>query len=199
MTLRHSRFIFAFPHNYEVKLLESYLLHPAEKLYQFPADVEEGDRTGVYLRIAPQNGAPWVGFFALGFDSDKVASGIYSCPDPDSLCVAAGGYAYVVNTRNPQDWFHLGQRPVVDVRGVDEQKLLLFTGFVDISAVGAAGLLWTTDRLSWEGVTIGEVSGHILRGMGWDALTDKEVAFEVDLSTGKSSGGARPALPGTQK
>ena len=55
--------IFAFPHSYEVKALESYsLAHPLEKLHHFPAELEEGDRTGVYLRVVPKSGAPWIGF-----------------------------------------------------------------------------------------------------------------------------------------
>lgn len=193
MSSLHSKFIFAFPRNYEVKLLTGYLAHPAEKLHQFPSQLEEQDRTGVYLRIAPQGAPAWVGFFSLGFDSQQVANGIYSCPDPDSLCVATGGYAYVVNSRNPEDWLRIEQRPAVEVRAVNDPRLLLFFGFTSITGLGESGRLWTTDRLSWEGLNIKEIDGLILRGTGWDPIADKEVPFEVDLSTGQSRGGARPA------
>ncbi|MBZ5523034.1 MAG: hypothetical protein LAP21_12420 [Acidobacteriia bacterium] len=185
--------IFAFPHSYEVKALESYsLAHPLEKLHHFPAELEEGDRTGVYLRVVPKSGAPWIGFFALGFDSPQVAHGVFSCPDADSLCVAAGGYCYIVSAADPRKWEQVEQRPVVEVRAVPELKLLLFTGFTSVTAFGEAGKLWTTERLSWEGLTIAEIKGGKLFGTGWDALKDKDVAFEVDLLTGKSVGGARP-------
>ena len=182
-----------FPHNYEVKLLESYsLVHPAEKLHQFPAELEEGDRSGVYVRVKPKGSVAWIGFFALGFDSKQVAHGIFSCPDPDWLCAVAGGYAYLVDTTNPERWMQIEQRPVTEVRPVPELKLLLFTGFTSITALGASQQLWTTERLSWEGVTVTQIQGTALHGFGWDAITDKEVPFEVDLLTGKSKGGARP-------
>lgn len=185
---------YLFPHNYEVKLLESYsLLHPAEKLYQFPAELEEGDRGGTHLRVMPQGSAAWIGFFALGFESVEVASGIFSCPDADWICVAAGGYAYAVDTGNPARWMQIEQRPVTEVRPVPELKLLLFTGFTSITVLGESQRLWTTERLSWEGVSVKDIQGAALHGMGWDAVTDKEVPFEVDLLTGKSKGGARPA------
>jgi hypothetical protein len=186
-------FHYHFPRSYEIKLLESYsLVNPVEELHQFPARLEEGDRTGIYLRITPGALPAWVGFFAKGFDSSQVASGIYSCPDPDSLCVVAGGYAYMVKAADPESWVQIEQRPVVLVKPLPELKLLLFVGFTTISGLGESGRLWTTHRLSWEGISIASFQGTVLHGLGWDMMTDKEVPFEVDLVTGESKGGARP-------
>lgn len=182
-----------FPCNCSVQALESYsLLNPAEKLYQFPARLEEGDRTGTYVRVTPGKSPAWVGFFALGFDSREVASGIYSCPDPDWLCVIAGGYGYIVNAASPDQWRQIEQRPIVQVKAVAELKLLLFVGFTSISCLGEGNHLWTSERLSWEGISISNIEGAVLHGMGWDAITDKEVPFQLDLLTGKSTGGAKP-------
>ncbi len=187
----HFRFEFTFPMNYEVRKLESApLLHPVEKLYQYPAEIEEGDRSGTYLRVVPKTGPAWVGFFALGFDSNQVVSAVCSCPDPDMLCAVAGGYAYVVKSTDPTQWFRIEQRPVVELRALHELQLLLFTGFTTITALGGSGLAWTTKRLSWEGVTISEISGEKLQGLGWDAIADKEIPFVVDLTTGQHTGGA---------
>ena len=64
----HMRFNFVFPRNYEAKVLESYsLVSPTEKLHHFPAVLEEGDRSGIYVRVTPHNAKPWIGFFAMGF------------------------------------------------------------------------------------------------------------------------------------
>jgi hypothetical protein len=171
---QHFRFDFTFPRNYEVRVLEAAPpVHPVEKLYHFPAELEEGDRSGAYLRVAPQSGPAWAGFFVLGFDSDQVVSAVCSTPDPDQ-------------------WLRVEQSPVVDLRVLSQQGLLLFAGFTSITAVSSSGILWTTERLTWEGLTITEIKGDKLMGRGWDALADKEVAFEVDLKTGKHTGGARP-------
>ena len=190
----HFRFDFSFPHNYEAKLLESAPpVHPVEKLYHYPAELEEGDRTGAYVRVAPSASAPWSGFFALGFDSAHVLNAIFSCPDRDSICVVAGGYAYVVKTSDPAQWVQVEQRPVTEIRALVELGLLVFIGFTSITALGAAGVEWTTGRLSWEGVRVTKIAGSVLEGVGWDAITDREVSFTVDLKTGKDTGGARPA------
>ncbi len=189
----HVKFDFTFPRNYEVKLLEAAPpVHPVEKLHHYPVKLEEGDRSGIYVRVMPGGGTPWTGFFAMGFESGQVVSAVCSCPDPDSVCAIAGGYAYVVKATDPAQWFRIEQRPVVDLRAFPELGLLVFTGFTSMTALGRSGVAWTTKRLSWEGVTITEISGDKLRGLGWDAIADREVPFEVDLLTGKHTGGARP-------
>jgi hypothetical protein len=189
----HFRFDFTFPRNYEVRMLEDAPpIHPIEKLYHYPVELEEGDRSGAYLRVMPQSGSAWVGFFALGFDSDQVVSQVCSMPDPERFCVVVGGYAYLVKASDPAAWQRIEQRPVVDLRVVPQQGQLLFAGFTSITAVGSSGVAWTTERLTWEGLTITEIVGQKLLGHGWDALADKEVPFQVDLKTGKHTGGARP-------
>jgi hypothetical protein len=187
------RFEFTFPKNFDVKVLTSPPpVHPVEMFYHYPVELEEGDRSGVYVRVAPVNGPAWFGFFASGFDSPQVMNAVCSCPSPESVCVVAGGYAYMVKIKNPQQWFRVEQRPVVELRTVTEPQLILFEGFTSITAVGPEGVAWTTERLSWEGLRVMQIRGNLLYGFGWDALKDKEVPFEVDLLTGKHTGGARP-------
>jgi hypothetical protein len=191
---QHFRFDFTFPRNYEVRILEAApLIHPVEKLYHYPVELEEGDRSGAYVRVTPQSAPAWVGFFALGFDSDQVVNQICSTPDPERLCVVVGGYAYVMEASDPAQWLQVEQKPVVDCRVVSQHSLLLFVGFTSITALGISGIAWTTERLTCEGLTITAVDGGKLLGHGWDALADKEVPFEVDLKTGKHKGGARPS------
>jgi hypothetical protein len=189
----HFRFEFAFPHQYEVKVLEQAPpVHPLEKLHHFPLELEEGDRAGAYVRVIPEHGPAWRGFFALGFDTPQAINCVSSCPNAHQLCVIAGGYAYVVNAADPAQWLQIEQRPVTQSLSLTRQGLLLFIGFTSITALGAAGVAWTTGKLSWEGVRTAEIGAQELHGFGWDAISDKEVAFTVDLATGKHTGGARP-------
>jgi hypothetical protein len=87
----------------------------------------------------------------------------------------------------------------MDVRPVPELKLLIFVGATTISAVGESGLQWTTGRLSWEGISISEIKQQVLLGTGWDALRDKEIPFEVDLTTGRHTGGTHPPATDTEE
>jgi hypothetical protein len=104
-----------------------------------------------------------------------------------------GGYAYVVKASDPVQWLRIEQQPVVDLRVLSQQGLMLFVGFTSITALGNSGVAWTTQRLTWEGLTISAIDGDKLLGHGWDALADKEVPFMVDLKTGKHKGGANPS------
>jgi hypothetical protein len=194
MTLQY-KLDFVFPRTYEVTLLGAAPpVHPLEKLYHYPVELEEGDRSGLYLRISPRDGPSWRGFFALGFDSDQVVNVVSSCPDEGSLCAIAGGYAYVVKAAEPAQWFRVEQHPVRDLRALVDMGLLLFVGFTSITALDANGIRWTTARLSWEGLSDLAIQENKLRGRGWDAMTDQEVPFEVDLASGQHTGGARPVL-----
>lgn len=181
-----------FPHAWEARLLREYLPMPGQQLYQFPGEIEEHERDGIYLQVKPMAGAAWTGFFARGFDAPNAVTGIFSCPDPDWLCALCGGYAFMVNAADPTRWEQVPQRPALDVRIAPADGLLLFAGFSSITAYGAQGHAWTTGQLSWEGLHIDQVGAGVLTGRGWDPVADKEVPFEVDLRTGKHTGGAAP-------
>jgi hypothetical protein len=115
------------------------------------------------------------------------------------MCAVAGGYAYVVDTAQPEHCTHIALKPVVEVRPLVAHGLLLFVGFHSIVAWGRKGLAWESARLSWEGVRITGVEGETLHGFGWNLLTDREVTFTLDLLTGLHQGGGFAQPPGTQK
>jgi hypothetical protein len=79
------------------------------------------------------------------------------------------------------------------VRVVRERGLLVFADYLVLTAWGRNGKLWATERLSWDGLRITEVTADEVRGFGWEAPADREVAFVVDLATGRHRGGARPS------
>ena len=80
-------------------------------------------------------------------------------------------------------------KPVVEVVTLVEHGLLVLVGFHAMLAWGRDGLAWQTARLSWEGIRVTGVEGNVLRGFGWNLMTDQEVEFSVDLRTGAHTGG----------
>ena len=97
----------------------------------------------------------------------------------------SGGYAYLIDTAVPERFTMIAYRPVLAVRALVEERLLLFVGHRSILAWGADGLAWETPKLSDEGVTITSVENGVLRGAGWEMISDKERLFAVDLASGK--------------
>jgi len=146
-------------------------------------------RGALQLMVRPASGGAFLATCALGFTDPAMPTGIFACPNPQELCAVAGGYAYIIDTARPEHSTHIGLKPMVEVRSLKAQNLLLFTGFHSMLAWGSHGLAWQTEKLSWEGLRVTNIEGDALHGFGWNLMTDKEVAFSVDLLTGKHEGG----------
>jgi hypothetical protein len=147
-------------------------------------------RGALLLMVKPSAGGSFLATCALGFRAPTALSGIWSCPRPDDLLTIAGGYAYLADTLAPERPLHLPLRPVVQVLPAPNANLLLLAGFHTIAAIGAAGPLWETARLTWESLTLSGIRDNQLHGLGWDMRTDREFTFAVDLATGQHTGGA---------
>lgn len=179
-----------FPHSWTAEILQTRPLILPPRHYTYPAEVEEVERGALELLVQPGPAAmPFLATCALGFASPAVPSGVWSCPNPDSLCAVAGGYAYILNARRPEQWTQVEYRPVTEIRPVPELNLLLFASFHTVVAWGREGQNWQTRRLSWEGVRLIEVRGGKLHGWGWEMQTDQEIEFAIDLRTGEHTGG----------
>lgn len=154
-----------------------------------PGEEDAMNRGAALLNVKPSGAQNFLATCALGFSNPQLPSGVWSTPDADSMLAVAGGYAYRVNTQTPERCEHLALRPVTAVLAVPEAALLLLAGFDRVSAVGADGVLWTSERLSWEGVTLGEVRDGKLHGTGWNMMDDRDVTFAIDLADGSHTGG----------
>lgn len=165
------------------------MILPARQ-FVYPARAEEVERGALEIIVRPSLGAgPFLATCALGFAGDNAPSGIWACPDPVWICAVAGGYAYLIDTSDPDRWEQVAYRPVTNVTVVAEHALLVFAGFQSLMAWGRSGKVWETGRLSWDGLRITAIRGETLLGLGWDMTTDREVEFNVNLKTGEHRGG----------
>jgi hypothetical protein len=156
-------------------------------------------RGALQLMVRPANGGMFLATCALGFTNPAMPTGVFACPTPREMCAVAGGYAYVVDTEQPERCTHITLKPVVEVRPLTTNGLLLFVGFHSMIAWGRNGLAWESAKLSWEGIRITGIDGNLLHGMGWNMLTDREVPFSLDLLTGQHQGGGFVQRPQAQK
>jgi len=178
----------SFPHAWQAEILpQRPLILPARHL-TYPRAAEDVERGALEVLVRPEAAEPFLATFALGFADPAVPTGLWSCPAAHDLCAAAGGYAYIVDTRDPPRFTQIEFRPVLEVRPLPDHNLLLFAGHHALLAWGAGGLAWQTPRLSAEGLRLTEIRGNTLHGFGWDLLTDREVPFAVDLRTGENTG-----------
>jgi hypothetical protein len=178
-----------FAHEWQADVLAARPLILPPRHFVYPAQVEEVERGALEVMIRPTGAQPFLATCALGFADPAAPSGVWSCPDPRSICIAAGGYAYLIDTRDPSQWQQVEYLPVTEVRALPEAGLLIFSGFHSMLAWGSAGAVWQSARLSWDGVRITSIEAETIHGFGWDMRTDQEIPFEVDIKTGQHRGG----------
>lgn len=190
----------AFAQNWTAEVLQAApMIAPARQfVYPFEIAGEEDAlaRGALRVMVRPRVGGVFLATFALGFRDPSMPSGVFAAPAADELCALAGGYAYVLDTAEPKRCTLLPLKPVTSLHVAEEAGLLVFTGFQTLLAWGAGGVRWQTGRLSWEGVRVQEVTAGQVLGFGWDLMSDREVAFTVDLATGAHKGGAFGDSPG---
>jgi len=193
----------SFAHSWQAQILTARPLILPTRHFVYPRQAEEVERGALELLIRPAAGqvgecnpkpplgaqsspsaAEFLATCALGFLDPAVPTGLWSTPNPEEICAVSGGYAYLIDTTAPERFTMLACRPVLEVRPLPTQGLLLFVSHRAILAWGREGQAWQSETLSSEGVEIASIDGDVLHGLGWDILTAKEVPFSLDLRTG---------------
>jgi protein-tyrosine phosphatase len=177
---------FSFPHRWQADILAECPLILPPRHFVYPRQAEEVERGALEVMIRPgaQGAQPFLATCALGFRDPAAPTGLWSTPNPEEICAISGGYAYLIDTAAPERFTMIPFRPVLEVRPVVAQGLLLFVGHHAILAWGADGQAWQSEKLSDEGVTITAIEGSTLHGTAWQMKSDKETPFALDLRTG---------------
>ncbi len=179
----------SFHHPWQAEILSARPLILPPRHYTYPREAEEVERGALEVLIRPEaDGArPFLATCALGFRDPAVPTGLWSMPKAEEICTVSGGYAYIIDTANPERFTMIPYRPVLEVRPLPALGLLLFVGHHSILAWGCNGQAWQSEKLSDEGVIITSVEGDRLCGQGWDLMSDKETPFALDLHAGVST------------
>jgi hypothetical protein len=176
----------SFPHQWEAEILAARPLILPRRHFVYPREAEEIERGALEVLVRPEQvDQLFLATCALGFRDPVVPTGIWSTPEPEKICAVSGGYAYIIDTTSPERFTMIPYRPVLEVRPVAEENLLLFVGHHSVLAWGPAGQAWESPKLSDEGITITAISNGVLHGRGWKMMTDRENPFALDLRAGR--------------
>jgi len=176
----------SFRHRWQAEVLSARPLILPTRHFVYPAQAEEVERGALEVLIRPDasDAQPFLATCALGFRDPAVPTGLWSTPNPDEICAVSGGYAYIVDTAAPERFTMILFRPVLEIRPLPAQGLLLFASHHSILAWGKNGQAWQSEKLTSEGLTITSIEDSTLHGQGWEMMTDKEVPFTLNLRTG---------------
>ncbi len=167
-----------FNSNYRFELLDEWPgVADSEKRFYFPFATLMGGKDGLMIRFYPHESNNWLGVFEFG---GGVTTGVYTCPNPDQVCVVSQGNSYIVNVNNPRDYIfrNLGTSGVYQVH---KRQLLILTECNGICALGKTGIIWhntdITDPAAFS------VTDDFMKGTCEDC--GKSVPFTIDMATGK--------------
>lgn len=187
----------SFAHSWQAEILSARPLILPPRSFVYPLHAEEVERGALEVLVRPgqipnaegrsPSAQEFLATCALGFRDPAVPTGVWSTPRPEEICAIAGGYAYLIDTTAPERFTMIAFRPVLEVRAVPAEGLLLFVGNRSILAWGRGGKAWESERISDEGLTIRSIENGILRGTGWEMRSDKETPFAIDLRTGQGT------------
>jgi hypothetical protein len=150
------------------------------------------DAEPAVVGITTATGLTWLGSFNRGDrEVPGPTDGVYSTPSPDHLLVVASYAGYFVSAEDPHAWLALNF-PVVDLVPAYDDRLIVLADRHRVHAIGPRGLAWTTARLSYGGIELGEAAHGQLEGLAWDAAVGDRIAFRINLSDGVHEGGAAP-------
>lgn len=178
-----------FPHEYEAEQLSELPSQSSVPHYYYPGASLAGGRDGLGVEVHPSVGQPWQGTFAFGQITPRGISGIFTTPEAKRVCVVSRGEGYFIDVENPIAWEPVRATPIVDVRPIKAQGIIVFANFTELVAYGDVGIKWRTRRLGYDGLRIVEATDDVIRGEFWDLATEAPAEFVVDLATGEARGG----------
>lgn len=153
---------------------------------QFAAGGRGTHSEGFVVRFLPERSAPWVGNFQGGFGE---CQGVFAHPDGSHLIVVATGQAYVVDPESRSLLHHFGA-DIAAVVEVPELPALVFTNGLWFEGYGSSGVLWRSDRVSWDGLRSLSRSELTLQGEAYSPLDDAWHPFSLNLLSGRIEGGS---------
>ena len=176
----------SFPHRWQAEILAARPLILPPRHFVYPREAEEVERGALEVMIRPDapGAQPFLATCALGFRDPAVPTGLWSAPRPEEICAVAGGYAYLIDTAAPEHFTMIPYRPVLKCARRLRKACSCSSATMRFSRGDRAGRLGNRRKLSDEGVTITGIDDGVLRGTGWEMMSDREKSFALDLRTG---------------
>ncbi len=152
----------------------------------FTATGQGTHREGYVVRFSPANGESWVGNFQRGSTRFET---VVEHPNQHDLIVIAGGQGYVVDPSDRIKRNYMSSN-IDAVFPIAELRMILLTNGLWVEALASDGLLWRSQRISWDGMRNYRLDGSTLLGEAWLPWEDRWIPFEVDVQTGSVRGGS---------
>jgi hypothetical protein len=141
------------------------------------------------LDVTTGGGRSWTGGVRAGGPSvGSPSTGVYTTPNRERFLVVARGDAYLIDVANPSSYEAMSTGPVVAVKPIPRENILLLATPWNVTGIGGQGVAWTTGRLAIDGLRLDESQEGRVAGVA-DPRDAEPRDFVIDLRTGKHEGG----------
>jgi hypothetical protein len=147
---------------------------------QFSFSDQGACREGLVVEFKLGDKKSWIGNFQLGLTD---FSAVVNHPNGKDDVVVAGGEVYVVEPFSRR-LIQVFGGSVVEVLFIEEKALLVFNNNFNLIAFNKSGQLWTTRRITIDGIQNLKYDAGLILGEGL-ALNDEKFPFQVDINDGK--------------
>jgi hypothetical protein len=172
-----------FAHNYECRVLAQ--LSAGQAVTRSFGDPDDSPHQPLLVEVKLISGEVWYGSFRRVFDGCQEA--LLGCPNPDWVCVVAGGVAYAVAVADPADWRELPVVPTVTAAGYPTAGKLFLASFNVVSAFDSSmKSLWTTD-LESHGIEFVGLGADVVEVRAYMPGFDDWVPRAISLTDGVAS------------
>lgn len=142
---------------------------------------------GLVVRFTPSEARAWVGNFIPGTLSDFQL--LTQHPNGRDVVIICGGQGYIVDPGSERLTETFGGCIVDAFRHPAAHAIVFNHQELRFEAMGAAGRIWLTRRISWDGMRSIARTGTTLTGEAWRP-GDTWHPFRLDLETGEVEGGS---------
>ena len=143
-------------------------------------------REGHVVEFHPSGSTHWVGNFGGGVAS---LNAVLDHPNGRHILVVSRGQGYLIDLVS-RELTSLLAADVTLVRPLPATQEILAATFTNLELVDAAGLIWRSRRISWDGIDILRVSGSVVTGQAWRPFDDSWHEFRLDLISRIVEGGS---------
>ena len=147
------------------------------------------------MRFTLEGNSEWTGNFEREWHGG--VDDVLRFPGSEPLVlVIAGGLAYLIDVQARR--LVRTFSPVEAVAADQERDVIYVSDGIRVEAVGENGILWTTERISWDGIRNLRMQEGRLEGDACDPTSDGNwTPFSIDPATGEVRGGSYSGPPMT--
>lgn len=190
MELDQGEIVGGFAHRYDARIVPhagTAIVHAIEAATGIdPDDV-------VQVEVTTDDGEVWERGFSGRWTGSTPC--IFTTPNPHVIGIRIRGVAYAVDVRHPDEVSELPALPltcaVSDILG----GRMFLANETRVCAFDGADILWTSERVSLDGICGLKYSNGVVRGMAWvpkrgsDWRLGPNTPFEINATTGDAKGG----------